>query len=588
MSAAVQELAPVALIPEDAPFSPEQRAWLNGFFLGLLSTPPAGAAAPAATLTILHASQTGTAEGLARKLAKEAKGRGRVAQAQELGSLSVADLASHRQLLIIASTYGEGEPPDAAAGLALALDAAEGRPLAGVQYAVLALGDRNYAQFCRFGIRLDERLAALGATRLIERIDVDGAPDEAFQAWRAQLWPALEGPTAATVPAAQAVLEEAAPDEDVPALGSRDRPFPAKLLGKAVLTASSSDKETRHVVLSLAGSGLAYEPGDALGVWARNPPQTVERAIALSGFAADAPVIAGGAERPLFEVLSAHRELGKLSVPAFKKLAAFAAEAAWQELLAPANAAALAAFLHGRDVLDLLQARLSFPDPQALVDALAPLAPRLYSISSSLAAFPEEVHLTVGVVRYEHLGRRRGGLASTFLADRIEAGEELPVYVHPNNRFRLPRDAGTPLIMIGPGTGIAPFRAFLHERRVRGLTGRTWLFFGDRHATDFLYRDELEDMLRSRCLTQLTTAFSRDQAQKIYVQHRMLEAGRDLWTWLQDGATVYVCGDAANMAKDVDAALQAIFVKHGGLSPAAAQLELRHLSANGRYVRDVY
>ena len=596
---------PVSLIPEDAPFNAKQRAWLNGFFIGLLSQGAASAKAARAApvklaLAVVHASQTGTAEGLARKFTKEAKAKGYDARAQELGLLSIADLAKHKHLLLIASTHGEGEPPDSAASLVMHLEAAQGKPLTGVKYAVLALGDRNYAKFCKFGAWLDERFMALGATRLIERIDADGAVDEPFRMWREKLWPLLDEEAAfvagATFPsgaggqeiAAQEEVEEEEVEEEE--TWSRERPFAATLRGKAVLTGATSDKETRHIVLSLAGSGLAYEPGDALGVWPRNSQAIVARVIELAGLPAEAPVLLDGAELPLHEALAARRELGKLSMSTVSKFAKLSHDAELSGLLVAENSAALDQFLYGRDVIDLLARKPDvFADAQGLVDLLSPLAPRLYSISSSLAAFPDEVHLTVAVVRYPNLGRIRGGLASTFLADRVDAGATTPIYVHRNSRFRMPKDAGTPMVMIGPGTGIAPFRAFLHERRVHGLTGRTWLFFGERHAaSDFLYQDELADLQRSGALTRLSTAFSRDQREKIYVQQRMLEAGRELWAWIQDGATLYVCGDAAHMAKDVDAALQAIFVKHGGLSAAKAQLELRHMSAIGRYVRDVY
>jgi sulfite reductase (NADPH) flavoprotein alpha-component len=371
---------------------------------------------------------------------------------------------------------------------------------------------------------------------------------------------------------------------------TRYRPFAATLRGNAVLNGVGSDKEVRHVVLSLHGSGLKYEPGDALGIWPRQSRELVDAVLALTGSHETTPVTIDEETHELGEVLATRRELAKLTAPTVIKFSSLTECAELQALVQPEQSVALEHYLYGKDVVDLLQ---SYPgvvsDAQTLVNLLPPLAPRLYSISSSLAAFPDEVHLTVAAVRYESGGRRRGGVASTWLADRIGANAEAPVYVNRNLRFRLPEDPGTPIVMIGPGTGIAPFRAFLHHRRALGLAGRTWLFMGDRHAhCDFLYRSELESFLKDGELWRLDTAFSRDQPQKIYVQQRMLEAGKKLWSWLQEGAVIYVCGDASRMAKDVDAALQSTIAVHGRRSAAQARLEVRELAAASRYVRDVY
>jgi sulfite reductase (NADPH) flavoprotein alpha-component len=312
--------------------------------------------------------------------------------------------------------------------------------------------------------------------------------------------------------------------------------------------------------------------------------------LTLSGAPADAPVMIDTEQMELRDALSLKRDLTTLTAATVIKYCALTADSGLQSLVQRDQSAALNKFLYGRDIADLLQ---DYPytvrDAQVLVDLLPPLKPRLYSISSSLEAFPEEVHLTIAVVRYECRGRRRGGLASTWFADRVAVGGPAAVYVHENPRFRLPSDPGTPIIMIGPGTGVAPFRAFLHHRRNYGFTGRTWLFFGERHAQcDFLYRSEFESFVAGHELSRLDTAFSCDQREKIYVQHRMLEAGKEIWSWLQDGAVIYVCGDATHMAKDVDAAMQAIVAKHGRRSAAQAQLEMHALAADGRYLRDVY
>ncbi len=593
VSAPHSALPRIALLPEDAPFTREQRAWLNGFFAGLLTqlaTRSATALATRLKVPVLYASQTGSAESLSRKLAKEARAKGFDAQALELGSLTLEALSELKHALIIASTHGEGDPPDSALVFALQLEAAQAPKLAGLKYAVLALGDRTYAKFCGFGKLLDERFAELGATRLLDRVEADTAVDEPFRIFRDRLWPELlkQAPAAQATPSTAVVAEAA--DDPPEERWSRERPFSAVLRSKQGLTGRGSDKEVRHVVLSLAGSDLHYEPGDALGVWPCNAPELVERILALCALPTDAPVTIGGSVLALGEALSFRLEIAKLGIPTAIKFATLAGDAELQSLLAPDHAAALEAFLFGRDAVDLLaRAPRAMADAQALVDLFPPLAPRLYSIASSLAVHPQEVHLTVSVLRHARDGRRRGGVVSTLLADRIDAQDSLPVYVHRNPRFRLPADPGMPLIMIGPGTGIAPFRSFLWHRKAHAYTGRTWLFFGDRRAqSDYLYREELAAFLDDGTLSRLDTCFSRDQEQKVYVQHRMLEAGSELWQWIQDGANIYVCGDATRMAKDVDAALQRIFVEHGGLSAAKAQLELRTLGASGRYLRDVY
>ena len=586
----------VELLPPDAPFSAEQRAWLNGFFAGLLTRLGENAGAPAAdarpglALKVLFASQTGTAERLARKLAKEAKGRGFDADARDLGSLSLDALARAGHALVIASTHGDGDAPDAAAAFAAELAAAQGSVLAGLKYAVLALGDSSYARFCHFGKLIDERFEALGAVRVADRIDADVDVERPYAAFRERLWSQLQGEAPASAASPAGADGAADPGEAAEERFGRNDPFAAELLGKAVLNGAGSGKEVRHIVLSLGESNLAYDPGDALGIWPRQAPELVTAILSATATPAEAQVSIDGEELSVAEALATRRELTVLTAPTVIRFAGLAGDPGLQSLVQPDRSAELQRFLHGKDVLDLLQAHPAVArDPQVLVDLLPPLKPRLYSISSSPAAFPGQVHLTIATVRYEGGGRHRGGVASTWFADRVDPGGGVPVFVQRNPRFRLPPDPGTPIVMIGPGTGIAPFRAFLHHRRCRGLTGRTWLFFGERHArSDFLYRSELESFLKAQHLSRLDTAFSRDQPEKVYVQHRMLEAGRELWSWLQDGASIYVCGDASQMARDVDAALQAIVARHGRRSEAQAKVELRALAAAGRYVRDVY
>jgi sulfite reductase (NADPH) flavoprotein alpha-component len=586
--------ATIALLPADAPFSPQQRAWLNGFFAGLLThLAKRTVDAPAVRLpvAVLYASQTGTAERLAKKLAKEARAKGFDAQPRELGAMSLADVAALEHAVIVAATHGEGEPPDSAVSLAEQLATATPGVLAGLRYAVLALGDRTYTKFCEFGRHLDERFAALGATRLVDRAEADNDVEAAFDAFRASLWPRLaeQRPAAASLEAASTAAQ-AEEDDEAEERWTRKNPFAARLLHKDALTRDGSDKEVRHIVLSLAGSDLHYEPGDALGVWPRNAPALVDALLSLCALPADSPVELSGGSLTLREALSTRLEIAKLNAATAIRFSALADDAELLALVEPGRAADLESYLYGRDALDLLARKpAAIGDAQALANLFPLLTPRLYSIASSLAAHPQEVHLTASVVRHARDGRPRGGVASTDFADRIDIDQTVPVYVHRNTRFRLPADPGTPIVMIGPGTGIAPFRSFLWQRKAHGYTGRTWLFFGDRHAhSDFLYQQELEAFIDDGTLVRLDTAFSRDQHEKVYVQHRILQAGAELWSWIADGAVIYVCGDATHMAKDVDAALRRLFVEHGRLSDANAQLELRGLAASGRYVRDVY
>ena len=385
---------------------------------------------------------------------------------------------------------------------------------------------------------------------------------------------------------APAAADEGDDEEDE--LGSRNNPFGARIVDNYALTSAGSDKDVRHIALSLDGSPLTYEPGDALGTWPTNPPDMVQAILAATGCRGDAAVKVDG-EMTLADALKHKLSLGRLTQPTLIKFAAAAKDPELSSLLDPERADDLATFLYGRDAIDLF---VRYPGavgtPEALVALLPRLAPRVYSISSSPKAHPGEVHLTVAVVKYTSHDRARVGIGSTFLAERA-GSDPVGIYIQRNNRFRLPADPRTPIVMIGPGTGIAPFRAFLEERRAVGNAGPAWLFFGDRHAaTDFLYRDELQQFQKDGVLSRLDLAFSRDQAAKIYVQQRMMENAAELWRWLKDGAHLYVCGDASRMAKDVHAALKTIIAKQGRMSDAQATIEVDQLAVNGRYARDVY
>ena len=543
----------VPIIPDNAPFNPEQRAWLNGFLAGLLSRGTSAAVEPAKEkprLLIAYGSQSGNAESLAKRLGREASGRGFAAQVAGLDSVQPAQLLEAQNVLVITSTWGEGDMPDNAAPFWDTLNQNGSSPkLEGVRFSVLALGDKNYGDtFCLAGRRLDERLAELGGTRVHPRVDCDVDFDEPAKQWSEGVWTALQNGSATsavaeakTLPAAPAVEEGGY---------SKKKPFPAPLIANVKLNGERSAKDTRHIAFSLAGSGLVYETGDALGVFVQNCPEVVASVINAHGFDAGAMVpLPDGGEAPLQEALQKHYEV--------------------RALLGRTPEAQVSA--------------------QEFVANLRKLQPRLYSIASALKAHPDEVHLCVGAVRYAKDGLAHKGVASTFLADRLAVGDTTGVFVHTARHFRVPANGDTPIIMVGPGTGIAPFRAFLEERLVTGAKGRNWLFFGDqKRRQDFLYEEQILGWVKDGHLTRLDTAFSRDQEQKVYVQDRMLSAASEVWQWLDSGAHFYVCGDASRMAKDVDAALHTIIEHQGGKSPDEAAAYVAEMKKTKRYARDVY
>jgi sulfite reductase (NADPH) flavoprotein alpha-component len=583
----------IPFIPENSPFSAEQRAYLNGFFAGLYSRTTVGSSGdvtvsdskPLKPLTILFGSQTGTAEGLAKKVATEAGKRGFVPNVIDMAQYPHENLCRETRLLVLTSTYGEGDPPDNARNLWSFLKEGKAVRLESVEYSVLGLGDSNYQKFCQCAKDFDQRLENLGARRVHPRSDCDVDYEEPFQKWLEGVLLALERSTskAEVGPSIQISVPQQTSY-------SRKNPFFAQLTVNRKLNAEGSAKETRHFEISLEGSNLSYEVGDALGVMPSNCPELVDEILmALQSNGAEKVAHAGGMI-PFREALLRHCEINRIPKALLEAFAQKTKEAQLVALISPSANGSLDQFLYGRGIIDLLhhypQAKF---DPDEFLKLLKPLQPRLYSISSSPKAHPESVHLTVAAVRYSSLGRSRKGVCSTFLADRVNEESRVPIYVHINKAFRLPNESSVPLIMIGPGTGIAPFRAFLHERRMLDAKGKNWLFFGDQHdATDFLYRDELEVMVRDGFLTRLSTAFSRDSEHKIYVQHRMLEAADDLFRWLEEGAFFYVCGDANRMAKDVDGALHQVIERAGGLSAERAQEYVASLKNQKRYQRDVY
>jgi sulfite reductase (NADPH) flavoprotein alpha-component len=579
----------IPFIPENAPFSAEQRMWLNGFLAGLFSDSAqagmavsAEPAAPKAPLLLLYGSQTGTAEGLAKKTAKVAETRGFAPRVVSMEKYDSVDWSKESNVLVIASTYGDGEPPDPAQNFWNWLKAENAPRLEHLQYSVLALGDTNYSQFCQFGKVCDERLAALGAKRIFDRKDCDVDYESPAQEWTDAVFTNLAG--SASAPSATPATAETG----VPAGYDRKNPFPSRLLRNLKLTREGSAKDVRHFELGLAGSGLSYEVGDALGVYASNCPALVGEILHVLGCDGEEGVPAGTRELPLRLALTQHFDVTK---PSNELLAAAAARSPGSELAAlvdPARKADLEQWLHGREIIDVLLGMGGSFSAAEFVTFLKKLAPRLYSISSSLKAHPDEVHLTVSAVRYESHGRGRKGVASTFLADRVGETGAASVFVQPSHGFKPPTNPETPMIMVGPGTGIAPFRAFLEERRALGATGKNWLFFGDqKRATDFLYEEQLTGWQADGLLTRLDLAFSRDQAEKIYVQSRMLEAAGELFAWLEEGAHFYVCGDASRMAKDVDQALHTI-IERSGKSAEEAKAYVAKLKSDKRYQRDVY
>ena len=566
----------------------QQLAWVSGYLYGLSqagSQPAvtgAASAAPSGNLTILYGSQTGNAKGVASAIKAQAEARGLPVTLTSMADYKPKQLKKETHLLVVVSTYGEGEPPESAVDLYEQLKKGKVGKLEGLKFAVLGLGDSSYEFFCQTGKDFDSLLTKAGADRVHELASLDVDYQDAAKAWGEQALNAI----AATLSAGPAGSSVASAVQQ--AVGhsqySKENPFPARLSVNQKITGRDSTKDIRHIEISLEESGIRYQPGDALGIWFDNDADLVGEVLALAHLSGDEATARGS----LREVLSRELELTRLHGGFITGLAEISDNAALKDLAG--DKAQVNALVASAQVVDVLKRFPTALAAEQLIGLLRPLTPRLYSIASSQSEAEEEVHLTVGVVRYpQEDGTVRSGAASSYLADRLPEDAEVRVFVEHNDNFRLPQNPDTPVIMVGPGTGIAPFRAFLQEREAQGADGKNWLFFGNPHFTqDFLYQVEWQRYVKSGLLSKISLAFSRDQANKIYVQDRLREAGLELYQWLEAGAHFYVCGDANHMAKDVQEALLDVIAEHGQKSREEAEEYLSELRRAKRYQRDVY
>ncbi len=574
-------------IPQNAPYSDQQKAWLGGFFAGMHSHMLQSAnsinQSDARTINIIYGTQTGNSESVANDVATVAKTHGLLANVKSMDELELDALVTMEYLLIITSTYGEGEMPDNAQLLWDAISVDSAPKMEQTKYSVLALGDTSYDLYCKAGIDWDNRLSELGANRLYERVDCDVDFDELAESWISSVIPMMaEGATV--------TLTGNETSENSKPKYNRKNPFVTKMHTNRLLTAEKSSKETRHFEFSLKGSGLTYEAGDALNVIPQNCPELVASIIKAINCNGDEELPVNSELMTLSEALRTHFEIKLPNKGLLQEIANRSGDQELNELLQSEDKNKLSDYLWGRDTLDLL---LQFPTIEIsaaeFIALLKPLQHRAYSISSSGKMYPESVHLTVASVRYKSHNRDHKGVCSTYMADLVDDNSDVKIFFSPNTSFRVPKDDSLPIIMVGPGTGIAPFRAFLQEREFRKASGKNWLLFGDRNkATDYIYQDEIEAMQTSGLLTRLDLAFSRDQEEKIYVQDKMRKNGAEMFSWLEKGGSFYVCGDANYMAKDVDKALHELIEKHGNKTAEKAIEYINKMKKEKRYVRDVY
>jgi sulfite reductase (NADPH) flavoprotein alpha-component len=573
-------------------FSPHQLAWLSGYFWGMVNQQPGTVAvtpapAAAASITVISASQTGNARRVAEQLRDDLAAAGLGVTLVNSGDYKFKQIAQEKLLLIVASTQGEGEPPEEAVALHKYLFSKKAPQMAGTAFAVFGLGDTSYENFCQTGKDFDARLAELGGERLFDRADADVDFKSAAEAWRKQIVDVLKQRVPQATAAQTQVSVAGSVAQIVSSPYSKESPLTASLAVKQKITGRNSDKDVRHIEIDLGESGLSYQPGDALGVWYHNDPDLVEEIIGLIWRTGDETVTLNDQTMTLREALTERLELTQNTTVIVEKYAALSRDERLIGLLADKHQ--LQQYAQTTPLPDMIRQAPADLDAEQLVALLRPLTPRLYSIASSQEEVGSEVHITVGVVRYEIDGRARTGGASGYLADRLEEDGELRVFIEHNDNFRLPENPQTPVIMIGPGTGIAPFRAFIQQRAAEGAEGLNWLFFGNPHFTeDFLYQVEWQRFVKDGVLSRIDLAWSRDQKHKVYVQDKLREQGAEVWRWIEQGAHIYVCGDANRMAKDVEQALLELLAEHGGMDAEQADEFLSELRVERRYQRDVY
>ena len=574
-------------------FSPTQLAWLSGYFWGMINQTPGSvaASAPAAAevpaITLISASQTGNARRVAEQLRDDLQAAKLNVKLVNAGDYKFKQIAQEKLLVVVTSTQGEGDPPEEAVALHKFLMSKKAPKLDGAAFAVLGLGDTSYEFFSKAGKDFDGRLAELGAERLLDRVDADVDFAEAAANWRRALVEVLKQRVPSETPAQAIATATGSVNEVHSSPYTKEAPLTASLALNQKITGRHSDKDVRHIEIDLGDSGLRYQPGDALGVWYENDPELVAELLSLLWLKGDEPVQIDNETLPLSEALQKRFELTVNTAQIVEQYAALSRN---ETLLALAgDKAKLQHYAQTFPIVDMVRNAPTELNAEQLTALLRPLTPRLYSIASSQAENENEVHITVGAVRFDIDGRARAGGASSYLADRLEEDAALRVFIEHNDNFRLPANPDAPVIMIGPGTGIAPFRAFMQQRDNDGAGGKNWLFFGNPHFTeDFLYQVEWQQYVKDGLLTHIDLAWSRDQEQKVYVQDKIRAKGAEVWRWIEEGAHIYVCGDANRMAKDVEQALLDVVVEHGAMDRETADEFLSELRIERRYQRDVY
>ncbi|MBR9874640.1 MAG: assimilatory sulfite reductase (NADPH) flavoprotein subunit [Vibrionaceae bacterium] len=578
--------------------SSQQLAWVSGYFWGLAQNQPSAAATPitqaaaavsakpAGKLSIIFASQTGNAKGVAEALEQEAKAEGIAVELFDASDYKGKNLAKETHVIFVASTNGEGEAPDNAIELHEFLQSKKAPKLPNLQYGVIALGDSSYEFFCQTGKDFDTYLSKLGAKSFIDRIDCDVDYEASAAEWRKSALDKVKE-TLSSGNEAEVVQLPVGQAAATHSQYNKQNPYTATLLTSQKITGRDSGKDVRHIEIDLEDSGLTYQPGDALGVWYENSPELANAILGKVGLSGVETVEVDGESLSIHSALVSKFEITTSNPQLVTKFAELSGSKKLQKLVEDKDK--LREYSANTQIVDVLGEKKTKLTADELVGLLRRLTPRLYSIASSQAEVDEEVHLTVGLVEYDHNEEKRYGGASSFLAQRLEEGGEVKVFIEHNNNFKLPEDDNTPIIMVGPGTGIAPFRSFIQERENRDAEGKNWLFFGDRTFTqDFLYQVEWQKYLKSGALSRLDVAFSRDQVEKVYVQHRILENAEQVWQWIQEGAYIYVCGDATRMAKDVHDALVIVAEQEGKLARDEAEQFINDLRKAKRYQRDVY